>query len=609
MSHSPVTPTNVQYELQLADPAAHLFQVTLTLFVPDPQGQMLRMPAWIPGSYMIRDFARHVIDLQAKDEQGSALSVTKSDKSTWLVAPCRGPLVITYAVYAWDLSVRAAHFDQFHAYFNGTSVFVEAVGQGNEPCTLMLANASHRDATGWTVATSLTAVQVDEAGFGRYQAESYDDLIDHPVEIGELTRVSFTAGDVPHEIVLSGRHYADMARLSRDLQRICEYQINFFGAPAPMSRYLFLVWVVGDGYGGLEHRSSTSLICSRGDLPVAGMDTVSEGYRMFLGLCSHEYFHTWNVKRIKPAVFLPYQLANESHTELLWAFEGITSYYDDLFLLRCGLIDTSSYLELIGKTFTRIARNPGRFRQSVAESSFDAWTRFYKQDENAPNAIVSYYTKGSLLALGLDVLLRVHSQGTYSLDHLMRELWQDYGQRQRGVQDDTIQSLLAQRVPVAVDALTDYFNTVLYGREDYDFAALLARVGIGMHWRSRESAADSGGSAGKPGARVSLWLGASWTGDAAGIRLTTVLHNSPAHAAGLSAGDVIIALDGLRLDKDSLEKWLAMQSPDQCVRVHAFRADRLLETEIRLQSAPADTCYLTIDDPTQLTNWLPTTGE
>ena len=396
---------SIRYHIVPASPEAHLFEVELTVERPHPDGQLLSLPAWIPGSYMIRDFARNVVWLKAFCDD-APVGVSKVDKQTWRCAPCAGALTLRYQVYAWDLSVRSAHLDTTHGYFNGTSVFLAVHGQEQSPCAVEIAPPHGDTYKDWRVATTLALDGAALWGFGRYRADDYDALIDHPVEMGRFDIVEFEACGVPHAMTLTGHHRADQARLARDLQRICEYHIRLFGEPAPVQRYLFQVMITGDGYGGLEHRSSTSLLCSRDDLPRADQDEVSDGYRSFLGLCSHEYFHTWNVKRIKPAAFVPYDLSREAHTTLLWAFEGFTAYYDDLALARTGLISRSSYLELLGQTITRVLRGSGRLKQPVADSSFDTWTKFYKQDENAPNAIVSYYTKGSLVALTLDLLIR-----------------------------------------------------------------------------------------------------------------------------------------------------------------------------------------------------------
>jgi predicted metalloprotease with PDZ domain len=409
-------PEGIVYRLRLARPQAHLFSVALEIAAPAAQGQTVSVPAWIPGSYMIRDFARNVVGISAHSG-GEPVAITKLDKQTWQCAACDGALRIDYEVYANDLSVRGAHFDGTRAFFNGTSVFLKVHGQEQVGHVVELDGG---ECATWQVATTLPALDAQPWGFGTYRAADYDELIDHPVEIGTFRRVDFSARGVPHTMVLTGHAAYDEVRLGAALTRICEQHIDMFGAPAPMQRYLFLALVLDDGYGGLEHRASSSLHVARDSLPLAETARHDTRYIEFLGLVSHEYFHTWNVKRIKPAAFVPFDLSRETHTELLWAFEGITSYYDDLVLARCGLVDRREYLKLLARVITRVQRGAGRLRQSVAESSFDAWTKFYKQDENAPNAIVSYYAKGALVALALDLKLRLITAGRHSLDDLMR---------------------------------------------------------------------------------------------------------------------------------------------------------------------------------------------
>jgi predicted metalloprotease with PDZ domain len=339
--------TPIRYTITSNDCAAHLFDVTLTIAAPAADGQIVSLPAWIPGSYMIREFARNIVGIRA-ESGGKKVALKKRDKHTWQASPCAGPLTLSYQVYAWDMSVRTAHLDQTHAFFNGSSVFLRAHGQESQPHVVDIVRPTGDAYKRWRVATALPELKAKRYAFGSYVAGDYDELIDHPVELGEFALATFEAHGVPHDVVMTGKvANLDMARLCADLKKICEAQIAFFepkSKRAPMSRYAFMTIAVGDGYGGLEHRASTALICARSDLPVKGRDEVSDGYRTYLGLCSHEYFHTWNVKRIKPAVFAPYDLASEGYTSLLWLFEGFTSYYDDLFLVRSGLIDTSSYL-------------------------------------------------------------------------------------------------------------------------------------------------------------------------------------------------------------------------------------------------------------------------
>ncbi|WP_424256667.1 M61 family metallopeptidase [Castellaniella sp.] len=569
----------IQYQVRLADPAGHRYAIRLTIPRPDPAGQSLRLPAWIPGSYLIRDFARQIETLQASSG-GAPVAARKTDSHTWRCAPCTGPLTVDYQVYAWDLSVRGAHFDESHAFFNGCSLFLAAVGQEAQPCLLDLRPPAH--ARGWQVYTSLpsAAGHPDAAplrGFGLYQARDYDELIDHPVEIGTPQCISFEAHGAVHDLVFTGRvPNLDLERIAADAQKICAAQIELFepaSRRAPFldgaERYVFLVTVTGDGYGGLEHRASTALITRRADLPAQGC-AAPEGYVTFLGLLSHEYFHTWNVKRIKPAAFAPYDLSRPGHTELLWVFEGFTSYYDDLMLLRAGVIDEPAYLKLVGRTLDQVLRAGGRLKQSVAESSFDAWTRYYKQDENSPNALVSYYTKGSLVALGLDLEIRRQSGGARSLDDVMRLLWRRYGRdfyqgRPRGVAEDAMPALIQAATGADV---TDFIARHALGREDVPLKAALARVGIELSAQPEHTRPT---------------LDVRTQADPAGLRLATVHEHGPAHRAGLSAGDLLIAADGLRItDAAGLDRLLDARRPGERLSLHVFRRDELRQHTVRL---------------------------
>ena len=603
---------SIHYSIKPANPCAHLYSVTLSINAPDPDGQLLRMPAWIPGSYMLREFAKNVVEIRAKNESGP-LEITKVDKSSWRLAPSDSPATVTYSIYAWDESVRSAHLDQTHAYFNGTSVFLEVVGQGDQPCSVDLLNADIEEAKHWRVATTLKENGAERYGFGRYHADDYDDLIDHPVEIADFTLGTFEACGVPHELVITGKHYADVERICRDLKPICEHHIRFFGEPAPMERYLFLTWVVGDGYGGLEHRSSTSLICKRDDLPNknTGPD-ISEDYQNFLGLCSHEYFHTWNVKRIKPAAFIPYDLGAESHTDLLWAFEGITSYYDDLGVYRAGLINEEQYLNFVAKTYTRVLRGPGRLIQSCAESSFDTWTKFYKQDENAVNAIVSYYTKGSLAILAMDLKLRQLTGHKVCFDQVMDRLWLDYQEQTRdgglpkGVREGDIEQIILSLLENQGhrESMSALIQQLLYGTEDVDFGELFRFVGVELKARARSKWTDAGGKPGNDKDVITPWIGALFAADPMGAKMVNVTAGKPASLAGLSAGDVIVAVDGIRAKADNIETlFMPFVEGDQ-VRVHAFRKDLLMEFRLTVAAPAEDTWYLTIEDKEKLLAWL-----
>ena len=577
----------IRYQITSNNPASHYFDVRIEIPEPDPDGQLLRLPNWIPGSYMIRDFARNLLDLSATGGD-QRLAIEQIDKSNWRVAACAGPLLVEYRVYSKDLSVRAAHLDHTHGYYNGSSVFLEALGQSDRPCEVSIERPAADYCIDWRVATSLPRKQAEAYAFGLYQADDYADLIDHPVEMGTFSRISFEVCGVPHDIILSGRFSCDEDRLAADLKRICEHHIRFFGEPAPMDYYQFQVLVVGEGYGGLEHRASTSLIASRDSLPQAGVDAVTDEYRNFLGLCSHEYFHTWNVKRIKPAAFDPYELQHETYTDLLWAFEGITSYYDDLALVRCGLIDETSYLELLGQTMSRVDRGRGRTRQSTAESSFNAWTRFYQQDENAANAIVSYYAKGSLIAACIDLRMRQASGDRVSLDDVMRRLWADYREQGSGIAEDRIQQLIGE---VSGQDFSAELRQWIYGTSELPLPQLLAARGVEVEMRVAANAQDKGG---KPveGALPRVDLGAMLKESDAGLAIQRVAEDGSAQRAGLAAGDCIIAVDGLRLNQGQLEGRLQRAQPGDRWRVHAFRRDELYQFSVELQPAAASTFVL-----------------
>lgn len=581
----------LRYRIAPLHPHAHRFEVRLAIEDPDPLGVQVWMPVWVPGSYLIREFARHVVCIEAS-AAGAALPIEKIDKHRWRCAPApAGAIVeIRYEVYAWDLSVRAAHLDATHAYFNGSAVFLAVAGREHEPCAVEILPPPAQIGAQWRVATTLPRDGAVPWGFGAYRAADYDSLIDHPVECGRFDLVSFDVLGVEHHVAITGRHRGDLSRIAIDLARVCRQHIELFGAPPPFRQYLFLVTVVGEGYGGLEHRDSTSLLCSRDDLPRAGEETPGERYRGFLGLASHEYFHAWNVKRIRPEAFAPIDLSREAYTRQLWAFEGITSYYDDLALVRCGLLREAEYLEMLGETITRVRRGHGRLVQSVAESSFDAWVKFYRADENASNAIVSYYTKGSLVALALDLMLREATGGARSLDDLMRRLWREHGLEDLGVPEGRIEQLVSE---LAGTDLSAQVRALVHGTGDLPLDVLLAAVGVRLGLRPAFGEADKGGRPRLTGATTAprAWFGARAGADG---RLAVVHEDSPAQRAGLSAGDQLVAFDGLRAG--GLEALLGSRPPGCVVEVHAFRRDELFRCEVTLEAAPADTAFLEIDD-------------
>lgn len=534
----------ISYRIGVADAHAHLFQVTLTVPQPAP-AQRLSLPVWIPGSYLIREFARHLSALNATQE-GRPLPIEQIDKASWRVRCTAGdaPLVVSYRVYAFDTSVRAAFLDAGRGFFNGTGVFLRVEDREDESQQVEL----HSMPAGWQAATALPSQQVDAHGLGLYQATSYDELVDHPVELGRFWRGRFTAGGVPHEYVVAGAlPDFDGDRLLADAQRICEAQIAFWhgaGGLPPFDRYVFLHNLVEEGHGGLEHRASTALISPRRDMPASSLHGSSaasamlggdravraaelpDGYVNLLGLISHEYFHAWNVKRLRPAEFARYDYTRENYTGLLWFFEGFTSYYDDLFLVRTGLIDAARYLRLVGRTLSGVLASPGRQVQSVAESSFDAWVKYYRSDENTPNATISYYTKGSLVALALDLTLRAEGDGT--LDEVMRALWASSGGGP--IDEAAVASALQQ---VGGRSYAEELAAWVHGTDDLPLRPLFERFGI--DWK-----ADPPTMAQRLGLRVA-------ESPLTGIKVGHVLRGGAAEGAGFNPGDELLAVDGWRV--------------------------------------------------------------
>jgi predicted metalloprotease with PDZ domain len=573
----------VHYRIEPVRPEAHRYAVECAIRDPNPAGEAFVLPAWIPGSYMIRDFAKHVLSASAEAD-GQDVPIRKVTTDRWVVVPPSGTqtLRVRIEVYAWDLSVRGAHLDDTHGFFNGTSVFLRVEGRESHACIVELVPPA--TAPGWRVATTLPrAGATPTHAFGHYQAANYAELIDHPVETGTFELIEFAVRGVRHEVALTGVQRADPIRLARDLKKICAWQLDFWGRPFPVARYLFLVTCVGDGYGGLEHRASTALLCRRDDLPRTGDQGVTESYRRFLGLASHEYFHTWLVKRILPAEYSAPggpDLQRAQPTELLWLFEGFTAYYDDLALMRSGVISVEDYLACLQKTVGDVAAAPGRFRQSVAEASYDAWIKYYRPDENTANATISYYAKGALVAMALDLTIREATGGKRALDDVMRRLWQEHGLTGRGVAEDDVRRIVADVAPaLSGKKLAAFFRTAVHGTGDLPIRKLLAGHGVTMAFDGE----------GEPSLGIRI--------DPAGsdAKIACAFEDGAAQRAGLSGGDVLVAIDGLRATAGNIDRLLAGRSIGDTVSVHAFRRDELRTFDVVLGPALPRSCRLTRD--------------
>lgn len=591
------TPVAVRYKVEVLDLHAHLFAVTLSVAEP-ARGQRFALPVWIPGSYLVREFSQHLQKLQAR-QGGKAVALKQLDKHRWQ-ADCAAdePLELRYEIYALDASVRTAWLDTTRGFFNATSTCLRVLGQEDRPHTLDIARG--QAPADWQVATGLAPQRVDEQGWGTHRAADYDELADCPVTLGRFFSAEFSAAGVPHRFVLTGAgDWVDTERLIEDTRRICETQIAFWhgdGTP-PFERYVFMLHASGDGYGGLEHRNSTALICQRSDLPQRRTGDAkpaalkaTDGYTTLLGLISHEYFHTWNVKRLRPAEFARYDYDRENHTELLWFFEGFTSYYDDLALRRAGLIDDSAYLQLVARNINQVRQTPGRLVQSVAQASFDAWTKYYRVGENTPNATVSYYTKGALVAMALDLTLR--REGKASLDTAMRALWRHC--EAGPMRERDVRKLLRQLGGRSFDAELDAW---VHGTEELPLEPLLLAHGAKLHQEPAPLAQQLG-------------LRVSETGGTLVVK--NVLRGGAGEAAGLAAGDEWLGVEFAPARRGGTPEAWRVQRLDEVQALRGVRTQltALVSRDRQLLRLPLQwpteqhTLRLSVGDATRLGAWL-----
>lgn len=570
-------------------PSQHIWQITLSFEHVSGSPNVLKLANWVAGSYMVRDFSRHIINIQAA-YNGEMCDIIQLDKNTWQLPDQSGSYQVHYHVYANDLSVRASLLDNERGFIDGACLFLYAPHRQNEIHEVEFVVLPEN----WLIVSTLP--RIDEFHF---QAANYAELTDHPLEMGENIEIlTFYAHDIPHFIALSG-HYRnfDRQRLIADCQKICEYEIDLFPRPTPFTHYLFLLHLGDKIYGGLEHISSTALHADRNALPAYNMGEPNAAYTELLGLIAHEYFHAWNVKSFKPTVFQPYDLDKETHTEQLWAYEGITSYYDDLTLVRSGVISVANYLNLLAQNITRVHRNAGRKQQTLAQSSFAAWHKYYKQDENSPNAITSYYQHGALFALCLDLVIRENSE--HNLDFVMQNLYTRFLKTGAGTQEGEWQTLASDFTGLT---LQDFFNYGLYTTEDLPLEMCLAVAGIELRWLPENRNSGNGRLVAEfPQIAAQAEIGCRHIQQADGALISHIFSGSSAEQAFLKPQDKVIAVDGF-----ACTDFIAQtQTHVGDVHIlHFFRQGVLHHTEIEVQAAPANTAYLKIVDEDLLQQWL-----
>ena len=581
------------YRLDFSHFLEHLVEVSLT-FIPDTDNPSLWLPAWIPGSYLMREFARNITAVHYQSQDNATdhrrYRAQKVDKNTWQLPEAKAGEILTvyYEVYCYDLSVRTAYVDQQRLYGNFTSLALAVAGQEQQaiqvslivPAAFLLdkEHSRVRLACG-LAATSLNRVDADndndndsdEPWCFTLQADNYHELIDYPFEISEQDTFDFLIRDknnqaLNHRFYLSGRHSANMGRLQQDIAQICQTYLNWLG-DAPFDDYTFMTYASGQDYGGLEHINSTSLITPRNDLPsIDESKNPSASYQRFLGLCSHEYFHAWWVKTVRPDVMLDVDLSRESYTPLLWVFEGFTSYIDDFMLQASAVIDKASYLTLLAEQISRYYQTDGRAHQSVAESSFDAWIKLYRSDENTANAGISYYNKGALVALCLDLILLKKSGGQHRIFDVVKTFYEQAKQNDNkriGISSADMGKVVGQYMPI--EEWEDFERRYVNGVEELPLDTLLAENGIKMQGSSKATVDGQ------------IPWGIRCDETSLGLKVNRVQRNSPAASAGISAHDVIVAIDGIKADKKELAMVVTAGNEIVC---HLFRRDELLTVKV-----------------------------
>lgn len=569
-----------QHVISIPTPGRRLVLVSVDF--ESQKGEIdLVFPVWTPGSYMIREHQRFINDLTASDAQGRPIPVHKLEKNRYRLALSEpGKVSVRYEAYAHQLTVRTNHVDASHAFLNPVALLPYVEGREEEEQRMKVQDLP----SGWGAACALDEVD------GWFVAKNYDELADSPLECGPHAqpeeRIRFEAAGVPHEIVIWGR-FPKRERLVEDVRKIVEAQAQMIGG-LPYERYLIIL-MTAKGYGGLEHRASTALLFDRDDLHS------ERGYEDFLSLVSHELFHVWNVKRIKPAVFSPYNLNHENYTRLLWVFEGFTSYYQDVFLLRAGLISKERWLQIVGEMLTRLARVEGRKRQSVAEASFDAWIRLYLRDEETDNSSVSYYLKGALVALTLDLELRRLSSGNYCLDDVVRLMWERFGAGNGGIEETAMEALIdevAQKAAgVSIRPLVEH---IVYTTEELPLEELLASHGLSLSYRAASGDSDRGGKEANAASLLKSYLGASLKLEGSQLKVLSVRRDSPADRGGLCPGDELVAIDGLKAPASTSKasEMLHRFEPGQLVKLTVFRREELHSVDLVASPPKLDTAVV-----------------
>jgi predicted metalloprotease with PDZ domain len=566
----------------MPQPESHLFEVTLSVQGWQESVLHLKMPVWTPGSYLVREYAKHLQDLSADTgEQRHPLPSHKLAKNHWQIETAdASEITVRYRVFANELSVRTNHLDTTHGYFNGAALFFFIPGFEQQPIRVTIVPPK----PDWHVTTPLPPVSGESNTF---EAKDFDTLVDSPFEIGSQQLYDFEVLGKPHQLAIWGQGNADPERIIEDTKKIIEVEAQLYGG-LPYERYIFLLHLAATGFGGLEHKDACSLIYSRFGF------RAKDKYNRFMQLVAHEFFHLWNVKRIRPKALEKFNYEQENYTTSLWFCEGTTSYYDLVIPQRAGIYDAKAFLECLGKEITQLQTTPGRKVQPVSESSFDAWIKLYRRDANSNNSQISYYLKGELVSFLLDLLIRSHHGNKRSLDDVMRQMWQRFGKKEIGFTPQQLKDVIES---VAETDLSDFFERYIDGTDELPFDEYLQPFGLRLHSVEAEEPVPH--------------LGVNVKAEHGKEVIQFVEANSPAGIAGVDAGDELLAIDGLRVTADQLSDRLKDYNVGDTVKLSVFHQDELRTLPVTLGTPrPSRYQIVPVENPTQaqkqnFAGWLP----
>jgi predicted metalloprotease with PDZ domain len=541
---------DISYTVSMSKPSTHLLEVEMRVKWDRTPGKAeLKMPVWTPGSYLVREYARHVQDFSVRNATGRELKWQKINKNTWQIDTGGAKeLVAGYRVYSNELTVRTNELNDEHAFWNNAALLMFPAGQLSAPSTLTV-----RPHSNWTIATGLPRVAGQVNAF---RAQNFDVLYDSPFEVSDFKEITFDVRGKPHRYVITGEGNYDLKQLAADTAKIAEEGYKIFGE-FPFDDYTFIVNLRGGG--GLEHLNSTALQWNRfGFKP-------ETRYKGFLALVAHEYFHLWNVKRIRPDALGPFDYENENYTKLLWVAEGTTAYYEGLLLRRAGLITDTEWLDAKAATIQQLQNRPGRFETSIEEASLDAWIKYYRQDENAVNNQISYYDKGEIVNMMLDITIRTASKGAKSLDDVMRHLYDEFYKKNRNFTPEDFQKAAELAAGTSLD---DFFSKYVRGEAEIDLNGIVN--GIGMQLAADEANKDK------------AYIGADLVEENNRLTIRSIPAGTPAYEQGLNTGDQIVAIDGYRASNSFLQTYIGERKPNDTVKLTIFRFDKLRDVTFKL---------------------------